>query len=99
MLVVAPERRIVGAVDLVEVEVGCGGAGGGLGLAVGVGVDGVDEVVERSSWSEPMSITPMPSCVSSTVTALFGRMSVQWATGSTWPVLSACSSSGGRAKS
>ena len=46
MLVVASERRIIGAVDLVEVKVGRGSAGGCLGLAVGVDVDGVDEIVD-----------------------------------------------------
>ena len=44
-------------------------------------------------------MTPMPSWVSSTVTALFGRTAVQWATGSTWPVNRLCRSSGGSAKS
>ena len=46
MLVVAAERGVVRAVDLVEVEVGRGGTGGGLGFAVGVGMDGVDQVVD-----------------------------------------------------
>ena len=60
---------------------------------MGVGMDGVDQVVdvssgtrplrERSSWSEPMSITPDAIVRIDTVTALFGRISVQWATGST----------------
>ena len=46
MLVVAAERGVVRAVDLIEVEVAGGGTGGGLGFAVGVGVDGVDQIID-----------------------------------------------------
>ena len=45
VLVVAAERRIVGAVDLVEVQVRGGGAGCGAGFAVRVAVDRADERV------------------------------------------------------
>ena len=45
-VVVVSQCRVVGAVDLVQVEIGGGGTGRSLGLAMGVGVNGVDEVVD-----------------------------------------------------
>ena len=93
VLVVAAEGRVVRGVDLIEVEVAGGGTGGGLGFAVGVGMDGVDQVVDVLVGHEALEGAVElvgadvdhadASCVSSTVTALFGRISVQWATGST----------------
>ena len=45
MLIVASQRRIVGAVDLVQIKIGRGSAGSGLRFAVRVRVNGVDEIV------------------------------------------------------
>ena len=56
VLVVAAERGVVRAVDLIEVEVAGGGTGGGLGFAVGVGVDGVDQIIDVSSGTRPLRL-------------------------------------------
>ena len=100
VLVVVCDGVVEGGVDLVEVEVGGGVAGREAGYAAGTFMDSLDQGVDLiggeqtgrgvspgwTVWSGPTSMTPMPSWVSSTVTALVGRMLSQRTRGSPSPV-------------
>ena len=56
-------------------------------------------ISSEAQISPPASMTPIPSCVSSTVTALRGLIESQCFKGPASCVYSACRTSGGRAKS
>ena len=57
VLIVASQRRIVGAVDLIQVKIGCGGTGSGLRFAVSVRMNGVHEIVDILIRHEPLERT------------------------------------------
>ena len=113
-LVVTAEGAVEVAVDLDQIQVAGGCAFGLAAGAAAAGVDAPDEVVElarrhqarparavgaRSAGSAPISMMPMPTWVSSTVSALAGRIAIQRLSGPAVAANSACSASGGSAKS
>ena len=57
VLIVASQRRIVGAVDLIQIKIGRGSAGSGLRFAVRVRMNGVDEIVNVLIRHEPLERT------------------------------------------
>ena len=57
VLIVASQRRIVGAVDLIQIKIGRGSAGSGLRFAMRVRVNGVDEIVNVLIRHEPLERT------------------------------------------